>query len=78
MDASVLDLLKGVELFSELSDDQLKLLANLVEVQNFNRDETVVLEGDDAVQALYCSGVYDRCRRTRDHSQFLGTGGLFR
>jgi CRP/FNR family transcriptional regulator/CRP/FNR family cyclic AMP-dependent transcriptional regulator len=53
MDVPVLDLLKGVELFSELSDDQLKLLANLVEVQNFNRDETVVLEGDDSVQALY-------------------------
>ena len=53
MDASVLELLKGVELFSELSDDQLKLLGDLVEVQNFNRDETVVLEGDDSVQALY-------------------------
>jgi CRP/FNR family transcriptional regulator/CRP/FNR family cyclic AMP-dependent transcriptional regulator len=53
MDVPVLELLKGVELFSELSDDQLKLLANLVEVQNFNRDETVVLEGDDSVQALY-------------------------
>jgi len=53
MDVPVLDLLKGVELFSELSDEQLKLLANLVEVQNFNRDETVVLEGDDSVQALY-------------------------
>ena len=53
MDVPVLELLKGVELFSELSDEQLKLLANLVEVQNFNRDETVVLEGDDSVQALY-------------------------
>ena len=53
MDASVLELLKGVELFSEMTDDQLKLLADLVEVQNFNRDETVVLEGDDSVQALY-------------------------
>ena len=53
MDASVLELLKGVELFSELSDDQLRLLGDLVEVQNFNRDETVVLEGDDSVQALY-------------------------
>ncbi len=53
MDASVLELLKGVELFSELTDEQLKLLGDLVEVQNFNRDETVVLEGDDSVQALY-------------------------
>jgi len=43
MDASVLELLKGVELFSELSDDQLRLLGDLVEVQNFNRDETMPL-----------------------------------
>ena len=29
------------------------MIANLVIVKNFNRDETVVLEGDDSVQALY-------------------------
>ena len=29
------------------------MLADLVVSQNFNRDETVVLEGDDSVQALY-------------------------
>ena len=29
------------------------MLANLVVAQNFVRDETVVLEGDDSVQALY-------------------------
>lgn len=53
MDNNVVGLLKGVELFSELNEDQLVMLANLVVVQNFNRDETVVLEGDDSVQALY-------------------------
>lgn len=53
VDPTNLGLLKGVELFSELTDEQLKLLADLVVVQNFNRDETVVLEGDDSVQALY-------------------------
>lgn len=53
MDASIVGLLKGVELFSELNEDQLGMLANLVVAQNFNRDETVVLEGDDSVQALY-------------------------
>ena len=53
MDASAVDLLKGVELFSELNEEQLGMIANLVIVKNFNRDETVVLEGDDSVQALY-------------------------
>lgn len=53
MDASILGLLKGVELFSELNEEQIGMLANLVVSQNFNRDETVVLEGDDSVQALY-------------------------
>ncbi|MCQ2054299.1 MAG: Crp/Fnr family transcriptional regulator [Fibrobacter sp.] len=53
MDASIVGLLKGVELFSELNEEQLGMLANLVVSQSFNRDETVVLEGDDSVQALY-------------------------
>ncbi|MBR4915512.1 MAG: Crp/Fnr family transcriptional regulator [Fibrobacter sp.] len=53
MDANILGLLKGVELFSELSEEQIGMLADLVVSQNFNRDETVVLEGDDSVQALY-------------------------
>lgn len=53
MDASIVGLLKGVELFSELNEEQLGMLASLVVSQNFNRDETVVLEGDDSVQALY-------------------------
>ena len=53
MDTSTVDLLKGVELFSELNEEQLGMIANLVIVKNFNRDETVVLEGDDSVQALY-------------------------
>jgi CRP/FNR family transcriptional regulator/CRP/FNR family cyclic AMP-dependent transcriptional regulator len=45
--------LKGVDLFSELTEEQLGLLANLVVVQDFNRDETVVLEGDCSMKALY-------------------------
>ncbi|SIO40674.1 Crp/Fnr family transcriptional regulator [Fibrobacter sp. UWB11] len=53
MDMTAVDLLKGVELFSELNEEQLGMIANLVIVKNFNRDETVVLEGDDSVQALY-------------------------
>jgi CRP/FNR family transcriptional regulator/CRP/FNR family cyclic AMP-dependent transcriptional regulator len=53
METSAVDLLKGVELFSELNEEQLGMIANLVIVKNFNRDETVVLEGDDSVQALY-------------------------
>lgn len=53
MNDSILGLLKGVELFSELNEEQLNMLGNLVVSQNFVRDETVVLEGDDSVQALY-------------------------
>ena len=53
VDSTILGLLEGVELFSELSEEQIGILANLVVSQNFNRDETVVLEGDDSVQALY-------------------------
>ena len=53
MNESILGLLKGVELCSEQNEEQLKMLANLVVAQNFVRDETVVLEGDDSVQALY-------------------------
>jgi CRP/FNR family transcriptional regulator/CRP/FNR family cyclic AMP-dependent transcriptional regulator len=49
----VCGLLKGVDLFSELTEEQLGLLANLVVVQDFNRDETVVLEGDCTMKALY-------------------------
>jgi CRP/FNR family transcriptional regulator/CRP/FNR family cyclic AMP-dependent transcriptional regulator len=36
-----------------LTEEQLGLLANLVVVQDFNRDETVVLEGDCSMKALY-------------------------
>ena len=53
MDNDVCGLLKGVDLFSELTEEQLGLLANLVVVQDFNRDETVVLEGDCSMKALY-------------------------
>ena len=49
----VCSLLKGVDLFSELTEEQFGLLANLVVVQDFNRDETVVLEGDCSMKALY-------------------------
>ena len=53
MDNDVCGLLKGVDLFSELTEEQLGLQANLVVVQDFNRDETVVLEGDCSMKALY-------------------------
>ena len=53
MDSNVCGLLKGVDLFSDLTEEQLGLLANLVVVQDFNRDETVVLEGDCSMKALY-------------------------
>ena len=53
MDSNVCGLLKGVDLFSELTEEQLGLLANLVVVQDFNRDATVVLEGDCSMKALY-------------------------
>lgn len=83
MDNSVSSLLKGVDLFSGLSEEQLGLLANLVVIQNFNRDETVVLEGDDSMQALYliASGsvqVYMTCIDGRETIlSFLERGDFF-
>jgi len=83
MDNSVVSLLKGVDLFSELNEEQLGMLAGLVVVQNFNRDETVVLEGDDSMQALYliASGsvqVYMTCVDGRETIlSFLERGDFF-
>lgn len=53
MDDNVMSLLKGVELFSELDESQLALLANLIVVQDFSSNDDVVLEGDCSMQALY-------------------------
>ncbi|MCK9182134.1 MAG: Crp/Fnr family transcriptional regulator [Fibrobacteraceae bacterium] len=52
-DKTVVDLLKGVDLFSELKEDQLDQLASLVISKDFARDETIILEKDESVQALF-------------------------
>jgi len=49
----VLDLLQGVDLFSQLSDKQLEALGSLVIRRTFHKDETIILEEDDSVQALF-------------------------
>lgn len=49
----VLDLLQGVDLFSQLSDKQLEALGSLVIRRIFHKDETIILEEDDSVQALF-------------------------
>lgn len=48
-----IELLKGVDLFSSLSNEQLESLARLVILQNFDKDETIILEDDESVQALF-------------------------
>lgn len=53
VDKTVVELLKGVDLFSGLTEQQLEQLASLVIVSNFSRDETVILEKDESVQALF-------------------------
>lgn len=47
------ELLKGVDLFSSLSDLQLESLSRLVIFQSYEKDETIILEDDDSVQALF-------------------------
>ncbi len=53
MAADVIELLKGVDLFSALGEEQLAQLASLVIRKTFVRDETIILEDDDSVQALF-------------------------
>jgi CRP/FNR family transcriptional regulator, cyclic AMP receptor protein len=53
MTPDVIELLKGVDLFSALGTDQLEQLAALVIRKSFARDETIILEDDDSVQALF-------------------------
>jgi len=53
MAPDVIELLKGVDLFSALGSGQLEQLAALVIRKTFVRDETIILEDDDSVQALF-------------------------
>ena len=53
MAPDVIELLKGVDLFSALGTDQLEQLPALVIRKSFGRDETIILEDDDSVQALF-------------------------
>ena len=42
--ADVAELLKGIDLFSKLTEAQLEQLISLVEPKDFCRDETIILE----------------------------------
>ncbi len=53
MAPDVIELLKGVDLFSALETGQLEQLAALVIRKTYVRDETIILEDDDSVQALF-------------------------
>ena len=53
MAPDVIELLKGVDLFSALETGQLEQLAALVIHKTYVRDETIILEDDDSVQALF-------------------------
>ena len=52
-DENSIELLKGVDLFSELSEDQLSQLASLVITNDYGRDETIILEKDESTRALF-------------------------
>ncbi len=52
-DRAIVDLLKGVDLFSGLKEEQLEQLASLIISNEFVRDETIILEKDESVQALF-------------------------
>ncbi|MFA6341546.1 MAG: Crp/Fnr family transcriptional regulator [Fibrobacteraceae bacterium] len=53
VDKAIVELLKGVDLFSELKEEQLEQLATLVIANDFARDETIILEKDESTQALF-------------------------
>lgn len=46
-------LLRGVDLFSALGDEELDQIASVLLVQNFKAGETVILEKDEDAHALY-------------------------
>ena len=46
-------LLKGVDLFASLSDEELLQIAMVTSFRTFKRDETIILERDDSIKALY-------------------------
>lgn len=50
---NALALLRGVDLFACLSDNELRQIAAVTTTQKFKRDETIILEKDDAAMALY-------------------------
>ncbi|MCI5600552.1 MAG: Crp/Fnr family transcriptional regulator [Hallerella porci] len=50
---NIVELLKGVDLFSELTEEQLAQLATLVIANDYARDETIILEKDDSTRALF-------------------------
>ncbi|MDR1760467.1 MAG: Crp/Fnr family transcriptional regulator [Fibrobacter sp.] len=52
-DSSVIDLLRGIELFSGLQDEQLEELSAFMTVKDFFEGETIIREGDDSQQALF-------------------------
>ena len=50
---NIAELLKGVDLFSELTENQLTQLASLAIVKEFGRDETIILENDESASGLF-------------------------
>ena len=48
----ILQLLKGVDLFSALNEEELEQIASVTVKQKFCRDETIILEKDVSFQAL--------------------------
>lgn len=51
--AEVVDLLKGVELFSSLSNEQLDVIAQVALEKTYSKEETIILEDDDSYQAFF-------------------------
>lgn len=50
---NIAQLLKGVDLFSELTENQLAQLATLAIVKEYGRDETIILENDESSSGLF-------------------------
>ncbi len=52
-ESSVIHLLRGIDLFSGLPDEQLKKFTDFVTVKDFFKGETIILAGDDSMQTLF-------------------------
>jgi len=53
MSADILELLKGVDLFSRLSDGQIEMIADVVNRRKYSKEESIIHEDDDSSHTFF-------------------------